>query len=342
MVSLDAISFNPEPNYDLPQVVLALSKTGISVDLQMILARQILAWTSGQPELTQYLQEKVTNALSMDTTLASAALVDEQAKTYFSPDLLTSEVSQDKSLVDFLVRMEQALLQDRQQGYRRLQYYQAVLSGLQRLPSGYQQERQALIDIGLLHENERKQIKVTSPSYRRIFNAVWIDQQLEQPFALNKGHWLLLTSLMSILVFVLLQSLFRYVPFSATNRCNQAADLRDAVVAKLSLEPQQMKQSIDHLLMLKQQNQLNHQCQDILHDLQYSYGIYVSVGTHNHPLDAAKYLCQIPEAYYVERNAVPWFSRWSNIYQGTNFAESLTSYIEKASCPAYDFLNRSS
>ncbi|NEQ54323.1 MAG: hypothetical protein F6K11_30040, partial [Leptolyngbya sp. SIO3F4] len=322
-----------------------LSTTRISIELKSRLAQQVLAWTSGQPELTQYLQDKVVvalSALSQDMSQVSATLVDEQVKIYFSPALLRSKVPHDKPLVEVLARIEQGLLQDRQQGHRRLQYYQAVLSSSYNLSFDYRDERQALIDIGLLHENGRKQIKIASPIYRRIFNILWVEQKLEQPFILNKGHWLLLTSLLSILIFILIQSLFRYLPFSATSHCNEAADLRDAVVAKLSLNSQQMKQSIEKLRMLKEQEQLSPQCQDILHDLQYSYGIYISAGTHNHPLEAAKYLCQIPEAYYRKRNAVPWFSRWSNIYQGANFAQALSTYIEHTSCPGYDFLNRSS
>ena len=343
MVHLDIISTTQHPQSDLSQVADALAKAGIPSDQRLTIARQILAWTNNQFELTQYLLEKVINTFSQEKKTVSTALVDEQVETYFSPDLLTSDLPNHRALNALLIRLQQALLQDRQQGYQRLQYYQTVLLRSNSLHSNYADERQALLDVGLiLYDQNRDRVKVASPIYRRIFNVLWIEQQLEKPFVMNKGHWLLFTSLLSIVAFVLLQSLFRYIPLSATNGCNKAADLRDAVRAQISLNPQQMQQSIERLLLLKERNQLSGQCQDVLHDLQYSYSIYVAVGTHNHPLEAANHLCQIPESYYIERNSVPWFSRWSNIYHGTNFARSLASYVENNPCPAYDFLNRAS
>lgn len=324
----------------LSQVVQALQQETAHIEEPLTIAQQILAWTNGQPELTQCLLEKVITRLNYAFTGEAIELVNQQVRNYFSPNLLTASNDQSTSVTELLGTLKEALIQDHQQNHRRLHYYQAVLLTPHKLPIGYQAEHDALVETGLLRESTQGSIKVANPIYRRVFNAPWIDQQLNRPLIQNKGNWLLLTSLLSILAFVILQSLFRYIPLTATHRCHQENDLRDAVLAKLSLEPIQMQTSINRLLALQDQNQLSEQCKSILHDLQYSYGIYVSAGTHNNPVDAAQYLCQIPESYYIERNSVPWFSRWSNIYQSTNFAESLNTYIEDNTCPGYIFLNR--
>lgn len=329
----------------LSQVVQSLAGLDDAWGDPLAVAQQILAWTNSQPELTQYLVEKVMDAASQSSgqpvTLTPLELVNSQVKAYFSPDLLISQPSDETHAVGrLLTGIKDVLLEDRKRGCRRLQYYQTVLITPHQLPSGYQSEETILLDVGLLHRNSEGRVKITNPIYRRVFNADWVDQQLNRPFVMNKGHWILLTSLLSILAFIWLQSVFRYAPLSRTYRCNQAADLRDAIVAKLSLEPLKMRQAMNRLLILKDKGQLSEQCQSILYDLQYSYGIYVAAGTHNHPLDAVTYLCQIPESYYIERNSVPWFSRWSNIYNSINFAESLTAYVERNSCPGYTFLNR--
>lgn len=324
----------------LSQIVQVLQQAMVNVEEPLTIAQQILAWTNGQPELTQCLLDKVATRLNYAFTGEATDLVNQQVRGYFSPDLLVSSSTQSTPATKLLHTLEEALLQDHQQNYRRLQYYQAVLLTPHKLPTGYQTEHDALVEAGLLRENTQGVVKVANPIYRRVFNAPWVDKQLNRPLIQNKGNWLLFTSLLSILAFIILQSIFRYIPLTTTHRCHQENDLRDAVLAKLSLEPIQMQTSINRLLALQDQNQLSEQCKSVLHDLQYSYGIYVSAGTHNNPVDAAQYLCQVPESYYVKRNSVPWFSRWSNIYQSTNFAESLNTYVEDNTCPGYNFLNR--
>ncbi|MEM6255291.1 MAG: hypothetical protein AAF821_20450 [Cyanobacteria bacterium P01_D01_bin.156] len=323
------------------QVVNFLQQSTVTVDNPLLVAQQILAWTNGQPELTYCLVKKVLSRLSQSFSGTAAELVNQQVKAYFSPELLNLHKNQRTiPVVALLHTLKESLLQDKQQKYRRLQYYQQVLLSSRRVSAGYQTEHAALVEAGLISENSQSQIKVSNPIYRRVFNAAWVEQCLDSNFSNSKAQWLLLTSLLSILAFVVLQSTFRYIPVSRTNRCLQEADLRDAVLAKVSLEPIQMQRSIERLLKLQGQKQLSTQCQSVLYDLQYSYGIYVSAGTYSNPLDAAQYLCQIPELYYKKRNSVPWFSRWSNLYERDDFAAALTDYVEQNPCPSYGFLNR--
>ncbi|MBT9310947.1 hypothetical protein [Leptothoe kymatousa] len=324
----------------LSQVVHRLQQGSVVIQAPQAIAQQIMAWTNGQPELTQCLIDKVLRRLEAPFSGTALELVNQEVKDYFSPDLLAVANRDETPTISLLTRLKEVLLQDKRQDYRRLKYYQAVLLKPHNIPPGYQVENNALVEGGLLSKNARGQTKVANPIYRRVFNAPWIEQQLDRPLIQSKGNWLLLTSLLSILAFIVLQSIFRYIPLSANHHCHQETDLRDAVLAKLSLEPMQMQTSINQLLTLRAQNQLSDQCQSVLHDLQYSYGIYVSAGTHNNPIDAAQYLCQIPESYYLKRNSVPWFSRWSNIYKRIDFADSLANYVEQNPCPGYSFLNR--
>jgi hypothetical protein len=329
--------------YTLPQIIQVLAQVELASDERTTIAQQILAWTNGQPELTECLAFRVLDVIPHNSDVGPPVeLVNNQVREFFTPALLKTTLAQSSSMASFWIPLRETLLQDQQQNYRLLKYYQAVLLNSHHLLTGYQPEQETLLSLGLLRQDERKQIKVANPIYRRVFSVDWVEQQLSQPFRMEKGHWVLVTSLLSILMFIVLQSMWRYVPISATYRCNEATDLTEAILAKLSLDPTQMHQSINHLLSLQEQGQLSEQCQSILYDLQYHYAIHVAAGTHNHPLDAATYLCQIPESYYTERNSVPWFSRWSNLYHNTNFAESLTRYIEHNPCPSYTFLNRAS
>ncbi|NJM97055.1 MAG: hypothetical protein HC800_07630 [Phormidesmis sp. RL_2_1] len=351
----------------LADIAQRLAQAGIAI-ADRTLAEQILAWTEGHPILTEQLLEDVIQAVAQRhspvATMMTAGdgpfanglaselandLVNKLVKARFTPDMLAPDVLfadpsswQSQRVSELLADIQQALVADQSQGCRLLKYYQLVLLARHHLPTGYLSEQQRLIELGLVRQDAQGNIKVANPIYRRIFSPTWVDEQLNQPFVLQKGRWILLTSLFSILTFILLQSVFRYFPWAPTHRCVQSAELRDATLASVSLAPESMEQAIDQLLTLKRQNQLSEPCQAVLYDLQYSYGIYVAASAHNNPLQAATYLCQIPESYYRERNVVPWFSRWSNLYESVDFADHLDRYVERQPCPGYDFLNRAS
>ena len=180
---------------------------------------------------------------------------------------------------------------------------------------------------------------MANPIYRRVFNNEWLEQYLQKPFILNKEYWFLLTILLSILVFSLLQSTFRYLPIVQTRNCTQEQELKNAIQANFSLNSQQMEQAIERLRTLQKTNELTDPCEAILYDLEYNYAIYFEAGIDNQPFSAAKRLCSIPKIYYEENSIRPWFYRWSNIYKSTNFGSALTRYIQQESCPGYEALN---
>lgn len=316
--------------------------TSLSLERQKIeqIGQQILAWTNGQPVLTAHVIQLLLNqpSLLQDTSVVDA--VNDLVQNYFSPDLLQSEAtSVNRETLQLLERIHQGLLADRNMRDRLLKSYQDILLIRHPVSSGYTAEQQTLLDMGLVVQDNTKGLKVANPIYRRVFNRPWVEDHLRQPFALNKEHWALLTGLLSILAFALLQSTFRYLPLGGTQRCSQETDLKNAIQANFSLNAQQMEQAIERLRTLQQMNELTDDCGSVLHDLEYNYAIYVEAGEKNQPFNAAKRLCRIPESFYQENNIRPWFYRWQNIYKRTDFVTLLDLYVKEENCPAYSWLS---
>lgn len=330
----------PKTKMTVADVTAQLASLSIERQETQYIGQQILAWTNGHPVLTAHVIQLLINQPSVlrDTSIQDA--VNNLVQDYFSADLLQSEVtSVNRDALQVLDQIRQGLLTDRSMRDRLLKSYQDILLIRHQISSGYTTEQRQLLEMGLVVQDDAKGLKVANPIYRRVFNRAWIDQHLRQPFSLNKEYWVLLTGLLSILAFALLQSTFRYLPIGETQRCTQEKELKNAIQANFSLNAQQMDQAIVRLRSLQQANELTANCGSVLHELEYNYAIYIEAGEKNQPFNAAKRLCRIPEAFYQENNIRPWFYRWHNIYKRTDFTTLLDLYIQEESCPAYSWLS---
>lgn len=306
------------------------------------IGHQILAWTEGQPLLTDYILQIIRTTQDVALDKVDKEGVNSLVQRYFSTDTLHVPISpENHDVVQLLTQINHALLAKRPIRDRLLKTYRDILLFRHQVPSGQTPEQQILQDIGIVVQTENGGLKVANPIYRRVFSRLWVEQYLRQPFALNKEHWVLFTVLLSVLAFTLLQSLFRYLPHVETRRCQQENELKNAIHANFSLDPVQMQQAIERLQGLQSSNQLTDSCQDILYALEYNYAIYFEAGVKNQPFNAAKRLCRIPPTYFQENDIRPWFRRWSHIYQSTDFSVNLSQHINEYPCPAYPLLNSS-
>ena len=302
--------------------------------------QQILAWTEGQPILTTYVIEIVTNQCHRLQENSVQDAINSLVQDHFSPDVFQLAISpSNQNTLQLLKQIQNDLLAERPLRDRLLRSYRDILLFRHHIPSGYTPEQQLLLDIGLVIQDSERGLKVANPIYRRVFNRAWLEQHLQRPFTVHKEYWLLLTVLLSIVAFAVLQSTFRYLPMVETRNCTQEKELKNAIQANFSLNSQQMEQAIGHLQALQQSGELTEACAAILHDLEYNYAIYIEAGDNNQPLNAVKRLCRIPESYYQENNIRPWFYRWSNLYEKTDFNAVLARYLEQESCPAYVWLS---
>lgn len=322
------------------EVVMLLASLDLEPQEKERIGQQILAWTEGHPSLTMYVVSLVQNKLEFTHNVPVQDAINHLIKDCFSPRLFDADINADnQEILTILNHIRQSLLAERPMRNRLLISYREILLFRHQIPTGYTAEQQILLDIGLVTQDNGPGLKVANPIYRRVFNREWVDQYLQQPFIANKEYWVLLTVLLSILTFSLLQSIFRYLPIVETHNCLQEKELKDAIHANFSLNPQQMEEAIDRLRALQDANKLTDSCQTILHDLNYNYAIYFEAGTNNQPFNAAKRLCAIPISYYQENNIRPWFYRWKHIYEKTDFNPNLTRYLNTESCPAYVWLS---
>ena len=332
-----------QPKMTMADVTTQLTLLPVEHQEKNQAGQQILAWTEGHPILTAYVIELVFDQYPLFEEKPVKDAINHLVQDHFSPDLLqatnnSSSISS-KNTFQLLSQIQKDLLAERPRRDRLLRSYREVLLFRHQVPSGYTDEQQLLLDIGLVVQDGRRGLKVANPIYRRVFNREWLEQYLPSAFIFPKEHWGLLIALLSIFAFALLQNTFRYLPIGETRNCSQEQELKEAIHANFSLNAQQMRQAIERLQALQQSNELTPSCTDILHDLEYNYAIYFEAGVDNQPFNAAKRLCGIPESYYKKNSIRPWFYRWRNLYKDTDFDAILTRYVQKESCPAYELLN---
>lgn len=158
-------------------------------DTQKVL-REILAWTGGQPFLTQKLCQLVASSVE---TLRATSLQNTRTEAFWVESIVRSGViekweSQDKP--QHLRTLRDRLLCNEQMAGRLLGIYQQILAG-EHVPTDDSREQIELLLSGLV-VNEQGQLKVKNPIYQTVFNSEWIDRQLEnlRPYAQRIQAWI--------------------------------------------------------------------------------------------------------------------------------------------------------
>ncbi len=137
---------------------------------------QILAWSGGQPFLTQ----KLCHLARQHLPPQAIALDADQLATVMG-EIVTKHViknweSQDEP--EHLRTIRDRILHDPQQAPQLLTLYQKLLLSPEgRLPVEHCPAQRELILSGLLHQQQGF-LQVKNPIYEAVFNADWIDQQL--------------------------------------------------------------------------------------------------------------------------------------------------------------------
>ncbi len=305
--------------------------------------QQILAWTNGQVELTEYVCNLVVEYSLQNQADIDQELTNKIIQNHLTIDLLESTQPKDLSIFRLLQKIEDTLTR-KDLDFDLLTTYKEILwSGRQKNYTNSLEQNQ-LIKVGVATVDSNEKIVVANLIYKQIFDLNWVDRQIEARAdhqTLDKYHLALITGLISILLFSLFQGFMRYASYTRLIQCRGHEAYKVAIDANISLDEQRIEQSIQNLKDLQAENKLVKDCESILYDLQYSQAIYISAGIKNNPMRAVEALCEIPQAYYEERNIQPWFTRWKSLYRKTTFTQDLNQYLQTRNCLASDLLSRS-
>ncbi|MDB9315112.1 cation:proton antiporter [Spirulina sp. CS-785/01] len=126
--------------------------------------KAILAWTQGQPVLTQKLCQLVLSYSQDITQGEETEDIDELVKTR----LISDWENEQNEITQPLRDLRDSLLAS----LPRLQAYNIILQ--QETPP--EQELQGLIQLGLINQNQ----EVSNPLYQAVFNLDWVEEKLEQ------------------------------------------------------------------------------------------------------------------------------------------------------------------
>jgi hypothetical protein len=170
--------------FQLPEVQpLAQGLEGKVDDPQRVL-RQILAWTGGQPFLTQKLCQLVLSSPFTITAGSEAELIEGLVRSR----LIENWESQDEP--EHLKTIRDRLLRDQQRAGRRLGLYQQILQqGEITADDSYDQIELRL--SGLVVEQQNT-LRVYNRIYEAVFNQAWVNQVLTElrPYAELIAAWL--------------------------------------------------------------------------------------------------------------------------------------------------------
>ncbi|MDY7016280.1 MAG: CHASE2 domain-containing protein, partial [Cyanobacteriota bacterium] len=161
----------------------------LSMAESQAVVKEILAWTGGQPFLTQKLCQLMARALQNSAT----QLMLRRNKAKIVENLVRSRAienweSQDEP--EHLRTIRDRILRNSQSRGRLLGLYQQILSG-QEVRAKELPEHLELLLSGLVVERQGR-LDIKNPIYRAIFNAEWVARQLEnlRPYAQNIEAWL--------------------------------------------------------------------------------------------------------------------------------------------------------
>ncbi len=146
--------------------------------------QEILAWTGGQPFLTQKLCQLVVHHYPTDDRTTASAAVTAIVQAY----ILTNWESQDEP--EHLRTIRDRCYAHPDRTNRLLGLYQQILehNGLKSNDSPEQRELR-LTGLTVKHQN---QLQVFNPIYRHIFDADWVNQALAdiRPYAASFNRWM--------------------------------------------------------------------------------------------------------------------------------------------------------
>ncbi|MBD2743443.1 AAA-like domain-containing protein [Coleofasciculus sp. FACHB-1120] len=159
--------------------------------------KEILAWSGGQPFLTQKLCNLVGNLvdtrLSESETMNSVLTIPPGNEAFWVENLVKTRIihkweSQDEP--EHLKTIRDRLLRNERKAGRLLGIYQQILQG-RKLPADDSQEQIELLLSGLVVKHEGY-LQVKNRIYQEVFNLKWVEKQLEQlrPYSQAFDAWI--------------------------------------------------------------------------------------------------------------------------------------------------------
>ena len=159
-------------------------------DAQVIL-QEILAWTGGQPFLTQKLCKLVVS--SSQDTVSGTLTIPPGTEAFWVESIVRSHIihkweSQDEP--EHLRTIRDRLLASEQIASRTLGIYQQILA-LEDVPTDDSREQIELLLSGLVI-NHQGYLKVKNPIYQAVFNSEWVTRHMEnlRPYAQHFKAWI--------------------------------------------------------------------------------------------------------------------------------------------------------
>jgi CHASE2 domain-containing sensor protein len=158
------------PGFQLHEVQPLAQGLEGKVDNPQSVLREILAWTGGQPFLTQKLCQLVLSSPFTIAAGSEAELIDGLVRSR----IIDNWESQDEP--EHLRTIRDRLLRDQQCSGRRLGLYQQILQQGELAPDGSYNQMELRLS-GLVVEQQGK-LKVYNCIYSEVFNPAWVNQAL--------------------------------------------------------------------------------------------------------------------------------------------------------------------
>ncbi|KAF3884436.1 MULTISPECIES: CHASE2 domain-containing protein [Nostocales] len=163
---------------------------GESVQVPVIL-KEILAWTGGQPFLTQKLCHIIQNYIQ--DAVSGGLTIPLGGEAFWVESIVKSRIVDRWEFQDepqHFRTIRDRLLADEKIAGQLLSIYQQILAG-DRVPNEDSREHIELQLSGLVVRKQGK-LKVKNPIYKAIFNQEWVGKQLEsmRPYAQNLKAWI--------------------------------------------------------------------------------------------------------------------------------------------------------
>jgi WD40 repeat protein len=176
--------------FELPEAQLLVKGLETVVSNPDAVLKQILAWTSGQPFLTQkicYLAYRASRE-----TADGLVNIPPGTEAFWVDSLVRSRIvnnweSQDEP--EHLKTIRDRLLRDEQRAGRLLGIYQQILQGVE-VPTDDSREQIELLLSGLVVKKQGY-LQVKNRIYQEVFNREWVEKQLGQlrPYSQSFDAW---------------------------------------------------------------------------------------------------------------------------------------------------------
>ncbi|RCJ28906.1 molecular chaperone TorD [Nostoc minutum NIES-26] len=157
-----------------------------------VILKEILAWTAGQPFLTQKLCQLIVS--SSQDTVSGKLTIPPGTEAFWVESIVNSRIiqkweSQDEP--EHLRTIRDRLLSNGQLAGRILGIYQQILA-LEDVPTDDSQEQMELLLSGLVIK-QQGYLKVKNRIYQAVFNLEWVVRQMEKlrPYAQHFSAWII-------------------------------------------------------------------------------------------------------------------------------------------------------